>query len=255
VIDRHTLVAVENDRLVGAAYLKRFGGDDRVSDGYRDAGSIEWLVFDPGRRPAAQALLGEALATLKRWASRRWYADGNLPCLGLYGISDNWPHVQSLFSEAGFSWAGGQVEVIFVGTLDTVAPAGPVPVDGVELTRVVGPLGVSFEAVLRGERIGVFEVEDFYGTGNAALARWADEANHWVLPEFRGQGVGSWLLRHGCQWLRLGGKDRILTYAIESRGPGHDQSAVRAKECGEYYARFGFELLTRTRRGWGRDPE
>lgn len=253
VVDRRTLVAIESDRLVAAAYLKRFGGDERVGNGFRDAGCIEWLLFDPGRRPAADALLAGAFEVLRDWGSRIWYADGNLPCLGVYGIPDNWPHVQSLFRAAGFSVAG-QVEVIFVGSLDAVAGPGPSPLSGVELTRVVGPLGVSFEALLEGRRIGAFEVEDFHGTANAALARWADEANHWVLPEYRGQGVGSWLLRHGCRWLRLGGKDRILAYAIESRGPGYDQSEVKATECEHYYARFGFERLTRTHRGWEREP-
>jgi len=255
VIDRRAIVGLEADRVVAAAYLKRFGHDERVSDDYRDAGAIEWLVFDPRSRTTADAVLAKAFATLRSWSSRIWYADGNLPCLGVYGVPDHWPHVQDLLAEAGFSDADGQVEVVFAGQLGAVAPPGPAPVDGVELRRVVGPLGVSFEAMLNDERIGVFEVEDFHGTGNAALARWADEANHWVAEPHRGSGIGSWLFRSGCEWLRLGGKDRLLTYAIESRGGSYDQTEIRVRQCERYYGRFGLHPITRSRRGWQRPPD
>ena len=255
VIDRHTIVGIDADRVVAAAHLKRFGCDERVSEDYKDTGEIAWLVFDPNCRPTAQALMAAAFETLTRWESRIWYADGNLPCLGVYGVSDSWPHVQELLQDLGFSDVEGQVELIFAGELEAVEQPGPPPVEGLELRRRVGSLGVSFDAVLAGETVGVFEVEDTHGTSNAQLSRWADEANHWVAAEHRGLGIGSWLFRHGCDWLRVGGKGRFLAYAIESRGSQHDQSDVRgAEECERYYARFGLRRMTRTRRGWMRNP-
>lgn len=92
--------------------------------------------------------------------------------------------------------------MIFAGDLADAEPPGPAPLPGLELRRVDGPLGTSFEAFMGDKRVGVFEVEDSYGMSNAQLARWADEGNHWVETEHRGQGIGSWLLRQGCEWLR-----------------------------------------------------
>src|SRR5687767_5131848 len=43
--ERATLVAVERERVVGAAHLHRYAPDDRVGESYRDAGEIRWLLF------------------------------------------------------------------------------------------------------------------------------------------------------------------------------------------------------------------
>lgn len=254
VVDRHTVVAVEDDRLVAAAHLKRYGADDRVGVSYRDLGEIHWLIFDPRSRDAGRTVLEAAMAQLSAWGVREWGADGNLPCLGVYGVPDAWPHVQELLTEAGFDDDGGQVEIVFAGDLARVDRPGPPHVDGLRLRRVVGPLGTSFQAVLDDAVIGVFEVEDFYGATNASLQRWADEGNHWVHEDHRRRGIGSWLFRHGCEWLRLGGKDRLLTYAAERWGDGAQPTEGTAAEWGRYYARFDLQPLIRTRRGWHRLP-
>ncbi len=255
VIDRHTVVAVNRDRLVAAAYLKRYGTDQRVSDTYRDIAEIDWLIVDPRELDAGRAVIDAAKQHLATWRGREWGADGNLPCLGIYGIPDAWPHVQQLLREAGFDDEdGGQIEVVFAGDLAPIDPPGPAPIDGLAVRRVVGSLGTSFEAVLEGTVVGTFEVEDFYGATNASLTRWADEANHWVHPDHRRQGIGSWLFRHGCEWLRLGGKDRLLAYAVERWGRGAQPTEGTAAEWGPYYERFGLKPITRTRRGWHRSP-
>lgn len=256
VVDRHTLVAIERDRVVAAAHLKRYGTDSRVSESYHDTGEIAWFVCDPKADDAGRAVLGAAIAHLGRWGVRLWYGDGGLPCLGVYGIPDAWPHVQELLARAGFDDEGGQVEIVFAGDLSAVPPPGPPPVAGLELRRLVGGLGTSFEAFLDGRRVGVFEVEDTYGVGNSQLARWADEGNHRVDPEWRGRGIGTWLLRSGCAWLRLGGKDRLLAYAVER--PGHDAAPLEAdysiERIERYYARHGLLRIARSRRGWKRQP-
>ena len=52
VIERQTLVALERKAIVAAAHLHRYGAGDEVSDSYRDAGSIHWLVA--GQQPTRQ---------------------------------------------------------------------------------------------------------------------------------------------------------------------------------------------------------
>lgn len=255
VTDRHTIVAIDRDIVVAAAHLKRYGADDRVSSSYRDLAEIDWLICDPNAVEAGRGVLAAATRHLQGWRARRWGADGNLPCLGVYGIPDAWPHVQQLLAEAGFTNDEGQIEVVFAGDLAEVPEPGPAaPIAGLELRRVVGPRGTLFQAVLDGEVVGTFEVEDSYGTSNASLSRWADIANHRVAPDHRCQGIGSWLVRHGCRWLRLGGKDRVLAYAAERWSTEAIPTEGSAEGWAQYYARFGLRQITRTRRGWQRAP-
>lgn len=254
VVDRQTIVAVNRDRVVAAAYLKRYGTDERVSDSYKNLGDIDWLIFDPREHDAGQAVIRAAMDHLASWRVREWGADGNLPCLGVYGIPDAWPHVKQLVREAGFGDEGGQIEIVFAGDLAQIDPPGPAPIEHLGLRRVVGPLGTSFEAVLDDTVLGLFEVEDFYGATNASLTRWADEANHWVHPGHRRRGIGSWLFRHGCAWLRLGGKDRLLAYAVERWGREAVPTEGTASDWSRYYEGFGLRPITRTRRGWHRTP-
>ena len=257
VVDRATVVGIERDRVVAAAHLKRYGADARVSASYHDAGEVAWLVSDPKEGQAGEAVLGAATDQLRRWGSRVWYGDGSLPCLGVYGIPDAWPHVRALLEGAGFDDRGGQIEVVFAGDLAAVPPPGPSPLAALELRRVVGGLGTSFEVHLDGRRVGVFEVQDTYGVGNNHLQRWADQGSHWVAPDLRGRGVGSWLFRTGCAWLRLAGKDRLLAYAVERHGgdaePHEPGPGIEA--CERYYARHGLGRVARTRRGWTRRPD
>ena len=56
VLDRTTLVAVERDRIVAGAHLKRYGTDDRGMPDYHDASEIAWLVAWPRKLEAAHAL-------------------------------------------------------------------------------------------------------------------------------------------------------------------------------------------------------
>lgn len=78
------------------------------------------------------------------------------------------------------------------------------------------------------------------------LDGWADIGNHRVREDLRGRGIGSWLFRHGCTWLRSGGTRRLLAYAIEDENrPGLER----------YYASHGLTRINRTRRGWNRAPD
>jgi GNAT superfamily N-acetyltransferase len=254
VTDRHTLVGIDAEQMVAAAYLKRYDSDERVGIGYRNQGEIAWLLCDPANLEVGRETLAAAMSHLSGWQCTRWLADGNLPCLGVYGIPDSWPHIERLLVEAGFDDDGGQVEIVYAGDISQISEADSPPLGALELRRVVGPLGTSFEAWIDTTRIGVFEVEDAHGTSNAQLARWADEANHWVAPEYRGHGVGPWLFRQAASWLRLAGKDRLLAYAVERRARGMAPMDATTEGCDRYYRRLGLQRITRTRRGWHREP-
>lgn len=248
VIDRRTLVGVERDRVVAAAHLKRYGTDPRVSAGYADTGSIDWIICWPDQMEAGRLVLEAALGHLREWRVGMWHADGALPCLGVYGIPDAWPHVRALVAEAGFDDRDGQVEIVFAGDLADVEPPGPAPVEGATVQRVLGTLGTAFQAIVGEQVVGLFEVEDGYSRGGSVggLEGWADVGSHRVNDELQGQGIGSWLLRHGCEWLRLGGSRRLLAYAVD------DENLPRIER---YYCRHGLRRINRTRRGWARLPD
>ena len=246
--DLTTLVAVERDRIVAAAHLRRYGDDDRVGADYRNAGEIVWLLCWPDHLDAGRAVRDAAIGHLQSWGVRVHYAGGTLPCPAVYGVSDGWPHVRAIYEEAGFDAGGGQVEVVLAGLTSGIAAAGDPPVAGMSLRRQVGTLGTAFNAVLGGEVVGLFEVDDDLSRGgtNLGAAGWADHCNHWVREDLRRQGIGSWLVRSAAEWLRLGGTTRLIAYTIEDE---------RLPDSVRYFARFGLHPVNRTTRGFKRSPE
>lgn len=139
VTDLVTFVAVERDRIVGAAHLRRYADDERVSDSYRDVGEIVWLLSWPDHLDAGRAVRDRALDHLAHWGVRLWYGDGSLPAPGVYGVSDSWPHVQLVYEEAGFDADEGQVEIVYAGMLCHFPEAGPPPLPELHLRRQLGP--------------------------------------------------------------------------------------------------------------------
>lgn len=247
VTDLATFVAVDRGRVVAAAHLRRYADDERASESYRNTGEIVWLLCWPEHLDAGRAVRAAALDCFKAWRVRTWHADGSLPAPGAFGVSDAWPHVQLLFDEAGFDHRDGQVEIIYAGSLEGIALPGDPPLPGLSVRRQLGPLGTAFNAILDGETVGSFEVDDDLtrGGANLAFAGWADECNHWVREDLRGQGIGTWLVALAATWLRFGGTTRLLAYAIENE---------EIDRCTRYYARYGLHPINRTVRGWQRDP-
>ena len=136
-------------------------------------GEIVWLVCWPEQLEAGRAVRDAALAQIARWGVARCYGDGSLPVPCVYRISDVRPDVRRLVEEAGFDAGDGQVEVVVAGPIEGLAEPGPPPVPGLELRRQLGPLGTEFDAVLHGDVVGVFEVDD-------DLTRWARRT--WPSP-------------------------------------------------------------------------
>ena len=56
VRERLTLVAMERERVVAAALLRRYHEEDRTTVDYRNAGEIAWIVCWPEHLPAGGAL-------------------------------------------------------------------------------------------------------------------------------------------------------------------------------------------------------
>jgi ribosomal protein S18 acetylase RimI-like enzyme len=242
VTERMTLVAVRREQVVGAALLTRFADDDRVSDSYRGAAEVRWLLCWPQDADAGDALAAACIATMERWGAGTQWADGSLPAPSVYGIPDAWPHVRGVLERAGFEH-GGRAEVVVAAAVADLPHAAPSPVDGLAVRRVVGGNGTAFVALRGDERVGLFELRSDVTTGGALsrLAGWGEVWNLHVDEGLRRQGVGTWLVGHGAEWLRLGEVRMLLAeYDAENEAGG---AFLRA---------LGFRELTRTERGWSR---
>jgi GNAT superfamily N-acetyltransferase len=241
VEERAALVGVERERVVAATLLHRYADDERVSDSYRGAGELRWLLCWTEAAHAGEALTAAAIAQLERWAVKRQYADGTLPAIGVYGVPDSWPHIAAIYERAGF--VPSRTEVVLVAALDEVRRPENAPLDGLVVRRELGFNGTRFSAVLGEDVVGYFEVESDHTSGGtlSRLAGWADVGNLHVEEAYRRRGVATWLVGNAAEWLRLGGVARLLSYA-------EPDDAVSLA----FHAAVGFRELTRTTRGWAR---
>jgi ribosomal protein S18 acetylase RimI-like enzyme len=242
VIDRSTLVAVERERVVGAAHLLRYAADERVSDSYRNVGEIRWLVCWPDTEAAGDELAAAAVAEFERWIVDRQYADGSLPAPAVYGVPENWPHVRAIYRRGGFEHTG-HVEIVYVAQVADLPRSTSPPFAGLAIRRQVGTLATLFRASAGGETVGFVEIDtDLTEPGlRSRGGGWADIGNLHVAVASRRRGIATWMLGHAADWLRLGRVERVLAYA-------------RPEETDEiaFLRDSGFRELTRTARGWSR---
>jgi GNAT superfamily N-acetyltransferase len=179
-------------------------------------------------------------------------AEGDLPVPGVYGVPDQWPHIQALYERAGFAHTG-HTEVVYLAKVEDLPhPARP-PLAGLSAHRSVGISGTRLSAVLGNQIIGHIEVEVIeHGERLSRHGGWADVGNLHVTSQHRRQGVGTWLVGQAADWLRLAQAERLLSYAwLEGQDPaGQDDTAGRA-----FLAASGFQQLTQTKRGWTRTPQ
>ncbi|WP_171057950.1 GNAT family N-acetyltransferase [Modestobacter altitudinis] len=243
VVARATLVAEVDGRLVAAAHLRRYGTGSTVAADWRDAGEIAWLVCWPAHEAAGGRLAAACVRLLDSWDVRRQYADGDLPTAATYGVPDSWPHVARVFGSAGFDPAGGRTEVVLAGTLDGVRRPVRPTLPGLTVHRTVGTFGARSNAVLDGEVVGFVEAQDDHTRGGTLhrMDGWADLAELHVDADRRGQGIGTWLVEHLAEWLRLGGTRRFLVAL------GEEDLALEP-----WFGRFGWHRIGTTRRSWVR---
>jgi GNAT superfamily N-acetyltransferase len=244
VVARETLVATERDAVVGGAHLLCYRSEERVGEAYRGAAEIRWLVFAPAATAAADALLGASIEVMDAWHASAQWADGSLPALGCYGVPAAWPHVREAYVRAGFAF-DGRVEVVLVARVEDLPQVGPPPVDRLTLRREVGRFGTQFTALLEGERVGFLDVDvdQTAGGTRSRLAGWSDVGDLCVVEDHRRRGIGTWLLGHAADWLRLGRVERLVDYA------GSEEDGLLA-----FLDSVGFRELSRTERGWVRRP-
>jgi GNAT superfamily N-acetyltransferase len=255
VTERVTLVAEQRQRVVAAAHLLRYADDARVSDFYRGAGEIRWLVYWPDApywpdaAAAADQLAAACVARLRQWRVTRLYADGALPAPAVYGIPEQWPHIREVYQRAGFREAGSRSETIFLArvadlprVVEPSAVAGsPVepPIAGLVPRRTLGINGTRIAAVLDQKVIGYIEVENLDESPRTLRTRgWADVGNLEVSSSYPRTAIGRWLLAQAADWLDLGGVTRLLSYA--------DTDDVLESD---FLSANGFRVLTRTVRG------
>jgi GNAT superfamily N-acetyltransferase len=252
VATRHTLVALQRDRLVAAVHLRTFADEEHVAPDYRGAGEFLWLLFWPGRSPeevaetaaAADTLAAAGIAALQRAGVRRVHGDGSLPAPATYGVPDVWPHVAAALGRAGFA-PGSRTEAILVADVADLPHPGDPPLPGLELHMALGGRGTRFTAVLDGAVVGIHEVQSDLTAGGtrSRLAGWADVWELYVDAAHRRRGIGTWLVGHAADRLRLARADRLLAYTT----PGEDAGEL------PFLQRMGFQELTRTSRGWLRE--
>jgi GNAT superfamily N-acetyltransferase len=135
----------------------------------------------------------------------------------------------------------GRIEVVVVASVNDLPVLREVPLVGLTVERRLGINGTRLSARVGGDELGFVEVSADMSRGSALsrYAGWADVGNFFVEDAHRRRGVGTWLLAHAAEWLRLGHMDRLLAYASE------DEEAFLV-----FLVRNGFREVTRTRRGW-----
>jgi GNAT superfamily N-acetyltransferase len=261
--ERATLVAEQNDRVAAAAHLLRYGNDERVGPAYRGAGEIRWLLFWPegptGANPwwtagtqAATELMAACIAQFDRWNVTSQSAGGELPVPGVYGVPQQWPHVSTLYEQAGFVH-DGHTEVVYLARLRDLPRLACPPLAGLEARRTVGLNGTRLSAVLDGEVIGYIEVEiRAEGERLSRQADWADVGNLHVGERYRRRKVATWLLGQAADWLTLAHVDRLLDYSYLE---GADATGQTYDDYRAFLNALPFTVLTRTRRGWTRTTQ
>jgi GNAT superfamily N-acetyltransferase len=250
VLERATLVAEQRGRVVSAAHILRYADGEEVGESYRGSGELRWFLFWPpaaywpDSTAAADVLLAASVAQLDRWGASPQHADGALPVPGVYGVPAQWPHIRAAYERAGFAHAG-RVEIVFAADVDELPRSGEPPLPGLAVRRSVGVNGTRLTAVLGGEPIGFVEIDTSLEEPSRLPRHdgWADIGNLHVGEAYRRRGVGSWLVGHAGDWLRLARVGRVLDYGFPE-----DEAGTA------FLTGLGFRELTRTLRGWTRSP-
>ena len=239
VDERRCLVAVQDDAVVAATLLHRFGGEHKVRPGYRSAAEIRWLIAVPSAAEAAETLVAATIETVQAWNPSHIYADGSLPAPGCYGIPDSWPHVRRLLTKAGFV-GPARTELVLAAACDQLTGHN---IEGAEIQRSVGVLGARFDLVADGQSLGYIEVGEINPalTRSTASAVWTDVGNLFPADAADLATVMPALLSAAARWLLLGGVDRLIDYYADD---------VHEPEYLAILHRMGFTRLSTNERGW-----
>ena len=244
VIERKTLCVLHRGRLVGAAHLLRYGTGEEVGESYQNVGDIGWLLAWPDNKDDAVVLLHACHDQMQARGVRETFVwNSVLPFPTCSGLPPQWPHIMTLFQEAGYAPDPDTGEAIYGGRIDSIPLPGDAPVEGVEVRRMVREISVAFVAFAGDQEIGhcYCDVDLSHGNACPALRTWSELGGMHVDEEWRSRGIGTWLVCHAAEWMRLAGCDRIVLSVVpddEERG------------AGRFYERFGWQPFTRVHTGW-----
>ncbi|MEO8612742.1 MAG: GNAT family N-acetyltransferase [Chloroflexota bacterium] len=245
VIERKTLCAVENGRLLAAAHLLRYGDSENVGDWYKNVGDVTWIFVEPDDVEVGAALLDAARQQMIAWGVKSVnFFDNGLPVTLISGLPDCWPHIAQLLVNAGFEPMHPRKEAIFGGWLRDIPAPGKSPIPNLTVRRMIQDTNVAFVGFIHNEKIGWCEITADLSAGgdSPALRGWAELSEIFIDDAWRSQGVGAWLLQHAVEWLRLAGCDRIAL-SVDSED--------EARGAGRFYQRFGWNAISRMEVGWG----
>jgi hypothetical protein len=239
VEERRCMVAERDQAIVGAALLLRYSNANTVSEAFRGAAEIRWLIGSPNAMKACRSLLSAALDLVAAWSPTHFYADGSLPAPGCYGIPDSWPHVRTLVVDAGFS-GPARTELVLAAECRKLIGR---QLSGAKIRRSVGDLSARLELFRDETSLGFIEVGDIDQrlTRSSTALAWTDVGNLAAAePEMLGD-VMPVLLSAAAEWLLLGGVDRLIDYYADDVDP---------PEYLEILERCGFVRLSTNERGW-----
>jgi GNAT superfamily N-acetyltransferase len=243
VTERHTLCAVEDDQLLGAAHVLRYAAATDVGIGYRGAAELAWLLFWPEAESAARTLVEATRTLVSAWSPAQVYAcDTSLPVPVVSGVPESWPHVSAALTRAGFEPLAADEHVLYGGGLPEMAESRS-PVPGLEVRAATDEPGQRFLAELDGVEIGFLEWSPDLSCGGClpAMAGWAELCALRIRQEWRGRGVGEWLIRRTLPFLRMVGVSRVVV----------DLAARHEREgAGRFCRRLGWEPMVRLEQGW-----
>jgi GNAT superfamily N-acetyltransferase len=168
--------------------------------------------------------------------------DTSLPVPVVCGVPESWPHVSAALVRAGFVALAAHEHVLYGGRLPDAGPKTP-PVSGLEVRAVADEPGQRFLAELAGVEIGFLEWSPDLSCGGSlpALAGWAELCALRIREEWRGRGVGEWLVRRTVPFLHMVGVSRVVV-AMAAR-----QEKAGA---GRFCRKLGWEPVVRLEQGW-----
>ncbi|HSR26753.1 MAG TPA: GNAT family N-acetyltransferase, partial [Candidatus Eisenbacteria bacterium] len=158
------------------------------------------------------------------------------------GVPESWPHVSAALTRAGFAPLPADEQVLYGGRLPELSAAAP-PVPGLEVRVAADEPGQRFLAELGGAEIGFLEWSPDLSCGGSlpALAGWAELCALRISEEWRGRGVGAWLVRRTVPFLRMVGVSRVVV----ALAAGEERAGA-----GRFCRRLGWEPVVRLEQGW-----
>ena len=238
VVERSTIMGLVKDRVCATAHVLR-----SVDEQGKGSAEICWFLAWPEKKEAGSEVLAAAGELLRSWGFDEQRFGLSLPIPVCVGVPDVWPHIAELLQASGYFPQEGSKEAVYGGGLVDTAPVGDPPIDGLEIRRSMGRFGTQFSAVLDGQVISNCAcIADLTQGGRLpAFSGWAELSEIETEGEWRNKGIGSWVLRHAINWLRLAGCDRCV-FAVS---PDDEEAGA-----GRFYRRMGWEPLIREQKEW-----